>query len=296
MESKSLEITLRPYRLSDAEDFLKYTEDERVTQFTRWNTFKSKKEALSYIKDCRAEIGYALAAEYWGQGIVIRAVKMAITEGFNEFTDLVRMQALVLIENKASQRVLEKLGFHMEGLLREYTIHKVMESSRISLRPFKVSDADDFLKWASDDKVTRYLRWNTITSREEALAYIEKVAIPHPWRQSICLDDHSIGYVSVKPELGDDTCRAHVSYAVSAEYWGQGIAKQALRMAMSRVYKEFPCLVRVEALVEVENKGSQMVLEKVGFVKEGLLRKYGYCKGEIRDMFIYSFLSTDKIM
>ncbi|KAM1281457.1 hypothetical protein ACFX15_021625 [Malus domestica] len=34
------------------------------------------------------------------------------------------MQALVLIENKASQRVLEKLGFHMEGLLRKYTIHK----------------------------------------------------------------------------------------------------------------------------------------------------------------------------
>ncbi|XP_008390977.1 uncharacterized protein [Malus domestica] len=102
MESQSLEITLRPYRLSDAEDFLKYTEDEK----------------------CRAEIGYALAAEYWGQGIVIRAVKMAITEGFKEFTDLVRMQALILIENKASQRVLEKLGFHMEGLLREYTIHK----------------------------------------------------------------------------------------------------------------------------------------------------------------------------
>ncbi|XP_048427595.1 uncharacterized N-acetyltransferase p20 isoform X2 [Pyrus x bretschneideri] len=155
MENKSLEITLRPYRLSDAEDFSKYTGDETVTQFTRWNTFKSKEEVLSYINDvciphpycrsicindcsigmvfvkpqdgddkCRAEIGHALAAEYWGQGILIRAVKMAITEGFKEFTDLVRMQALVLIENKASQRVLEKLGFHMEGLLREYTIHK----------------------------------------------------------------------------------------------------------------------------------------------------------------------------
>ena len=49
---------------------------------------------------------------------------MAITDGFKELTDLVRMKALVLIENKASQRVLEKLGFHMEGVLRKYTIHK----------------------------------------------------------------------------------------------------------------------------------------------------------------------------
>lgn len=168
-----------------------------------------------------------------------------------------------------------------------------MESSRISLRPFKLSDADDFLKWASDDRVTRYLRWNSITSREEALTYIEKVAIPHPWRQSICLDDRCIGYVSVKPERGDDACRAHVSYSVSAEYCGQGIVTLALKMAISRVFKEFPVLVRIEALVEDENKGSQRVLEKVGFVKEGLLRKYGYCKGEIRDMIMYSFLSTD---
>lgn len=55
-------------------------------------------------------------------------------------------------------------------------------------------------------------------------------------------------------------------------------------MAVSRVFKEFPDLVRIEALVEVENKGSQRVLEKVGFLREGLLRKYGFCKGEIRDI------------
>ncbi|XVF63084.1 hypothetical protein PTKIN_Ptkin09bG0060600 [Pterospermum kingtungense] len=170
-----------------------------------------------------------------------------------------------------------------------------MDPSRISLRRFQLSDVDDFLKWASDDKVTRYLRWNTMTSREEALSYLDKVAIPQPFRRSICLDDRSIGYVSVKPGPGDDKCRAHLGYAVSAEYWGQGIATAALKMVVSNVFKEFPDLVRLEALVEVENLGSQKVLEKVGFLKEGLLRKYGFCKGEIRDMFLYSFLSTDSI-
>lgn len=171
-----------------------------------------------------------------------------------------------------------------------------MDFSKISLRPFKLSDADEFLKWASDERVTRYLRWNTITTKEEALMYIEKVAIPHPWRHSICFDDRSIGYVSIKPESGDDKCRAHVSYAVAAEYWRQGVVTVAMKMAISRVFKEFPDLVRLEALVEVENKGSQRVLEKVGFQKEGLLRKYGYCKGGIRDMFVYGFLAIDKIL
>ncbi|CAI9775903.1 unnamed protein product [Fraxinus pennsylvanica] len=169
-------------------------------------------------------------------------------------------------------------------------------NSLISLRPFKLSDADDFLKWASDEKGTHYLRWNSIQSKEEALKYIQEVAIPHPWRQSICLDDHSIGYISVRPESGSDRHRAHLGYAVGSNYWGQGIVTKAMKMAIPRVFEKFPYLVRLEALVEEENIGSQRVLEKVGFKKEGFLRKYGFNKGEIRDMFIYSFLLTDKII
>ena len=171
----------------------------------------------------------------------------------------------------------------------------LMESSRISVRPFKLSDAADLMSWGGDDRVTRYLRWNTITSREEAVKYLTEVAIPHPCRRSICLDDRSIGYISVKPESGDDRCRAHLAYALGWEYWGQGIVTAALKMTLSTVFKEFPYLVRLESLVEVENKASQRVLEKAGFLQEGLLRKYGFNKGEVRDMFIYSFLFTDSI-
>ncbi|KAG8370226.1 hypothetical protein BUALT_Bualt14G0095000 [Buddleja alternifolia] len=170
-----------------------------------------------------------------------------------------------------------------------------MDSSKISLRPFKPSDADDFLAWASDDKVTQYLRWNSITSREQALTYINRVAIPHPWRHSICLDGRSIGYISVRPESDRDCHRAHVGYAVGSDHWGLGIVTIAMKMAIPSVFEKFPFLVRLEAFVEDENIGSQRVLEKVGFKKEGFLRKYGFNKGEIRDMFVYSFLKTDEI-
>ncbi|KAJ4980182.1 hypothetical protein NE237_010962 [Protea cynaroides] len=140
----------------------------------------------------------------------------------------------------------------------------------ISLRPFKLSDVDDFMLWATDDRVTQYLRWNTISTREDALNYIREVIIPHPWRRSICLNDRSIKYMSVKPESGDGTCRAHIG--------------------------DMPYLVRVQAFVKVENKASQRVLEKVGFLREGLLRKYGFNKAEIKDFIIYSFLSTNTML
>ncbi|KAI3441973.1 N-acetyltransferase domain-containing protein [Psidium guajava] len=168
--------------------------------------------------------------------------------------------------------------------------------SAITLRPFELSDAADFLSWAGDDRVTRYLRWDPVTSLEEAEWYLRTVAIPHPWRRSICLGDRSIGYVSVKRGSGDERCRAHVGYAVGAEFWGRGFATAALRMAARRAFDEMPELMRLEAFVEAENGGSQRVLEKVGFVKEGLLRKYGICKGEVRDMYVYSLLSTDEVL
>ncbi|KDP40197.1 hypothetical protein JCGZ_02195 [Jatropha curcas] len=171
-----------------------------------------------------------------------------------------------------------------------------MDPSRISIRPFKLSDVDDFLKWASDDRVTSNLRWNSITTTEEALKHLKEVAISHPWRRSICLDHRSIGCISIWQYSGDDRCRANIGYAVATEYWGQGIATIALKMALSSVFQDIPELVRLEALVAVKNKGSQRVVEKVGFSKEGLLRKYTFCKGEFRDLIIYSFLSTDKIL
>lgn len=154
-----------------------------------------------------------------------------------------------------------------------------VDLSRISLRPFKMSDVDDFLIWAGDDQVTRNLRWKTCGSREEALAFIRDVCIPHPWRRSICLDDRSIGFVSVYPWSGDERCKADIGYAIGTNYWGQGIATKALMTAVPQVFKDFNELLRLQAFVDVENKASQRVLEKAGFLREGVLRKYTFLKG-----------------
>jgi RimJ/RimL family protein N-acetyltransferase len=69
----------------------------------------------------RAEIGYELAREYWGQGIMSEAIKAILAFGFDEL-GLNRVEAMVLVGNVASARFLEKLGFQQEGVLREYKL------------------------------------------------------------------------------------------------------------------------------------------------------------------------------
>ena len=66
----------------------------------------------------RAEVGFALAREFWGRGLMLRAVPAMIQFAF-ERLDLHRIEADADPRNAASLRVLERLGFQREGLLRE---------------------------------------------------------------------------------------------------------------------------------------------------------------------------------
>ncbi|KAF8084492.1 hypothetical protein N665_0716s0037, partial [Sinapis alba] len=87
--------------------------------------------------------------------------------------------------------------------------------------------------------------------------------------------------------------KAHIGYELSHEYWGKGIATRAVSIAVPRVFSDLSHILRLQAFVQTQNKASQRVLEKVGFQREGLLRKYSYIKGAIHDVFLYSLLSSD---
>ncbi|KAF8392383.1 hypothetical protein HHK36_022725 [Tetracentron sinense] len=126
----------------------------------------------------------------------------------------------------------------------------------ISLRPFDLSDVDDFMVWATDDRATRFAA-GTLTLVETPL------------------------------------CRGELGYVIATKFWGQGIATKAVKMVASSIFSECPNVERLEALVSVENLASQRVLEKVGFQKEGVLRKFFIKRGKTLDMVMYSLLSTD---
>ena len=71
----------------------------------------------------RAVIGYDLARPYWRRGIMTEALEAVIEFGF-ERMGLNRIEAVVFVENVASHRLLEKLRFEREGVLRDYEFLK----------------------------------------------------------------------------------------------------------------------------------------------------------------------------
>lgn len=68
-----------------------------------------------------AELGYYIAEEYWGKGIMTEAVKQICNYVFRN-SDIIRIYAEPFSYNRASCRVLEKAGFQHEGTLRSNAI------------------------------------------------------------------------------------------------------------------------------------------------------------------------------
>ncbi|CAH1212175.1 IS1595 family transposase ISSpgl1 [Paenibacillus plantiphilus] len=71
----------------------------------------------------RIEIGYDLSPDFWGQGLMKEAADRVISFGFS-LMKVNRIEARVEPENGASMRLMDKLGFHKEGVLRQLEFEK----------------------------------------------------------------------------------------------------------------------------------------------------------------------------
>ena len=150
-----MDFILRPWRREDVPDVLKYANNDKIARNLR-NIFPypyTLADAESFVDSClgadgscqlfraievegraagsialcrggdvyalAAELGYWLAEDFWGKGIMTRAVQQICEEGAERWEDLLRIYAEPFAHNTASRRVLEKAGFTLEGVLRK---------------------------------------------------------------------------------------------------------------------------------------------------------------------------------
>lgn len=85
---------------------------------------------------------------------------------------------------------------------------------------------------------------------------------------------------------------ANLGYWVRTSAAGRGIATQAARLVARFGFDQLG-LHRIEILAAVDNIASQRVAEKVGAVREGVLRKRLLINSESRDAVMFSLLPED---
>ncbi len=112
---------------AQAQEIIEFYQDPEGKTYNRWGIVRKQDNQL--IGTCgyhkwdrrffRAEIGYDLSPSSWGQGYMTEALYAVIENGFGRM-GLNRIGALVYTENVRSIKLLQKLGFQKEGVLRDY--------------------------------------------------------------------------------------------------------------------------------------------------------------------------------
>lgn len=173
----------------------------------------------------------------------------------------------------------------------------VLETDRLILRQVTYDDASSLLKYLSDIDVMKYYGLEPFKSIDEAIEEIywykqifrEGTGIR--WGISLRGQDQIIGSCGFF-DRAEEHYRAEIGYELSKEHWGKGLASEALRAVIRYGFEQMN-LQRIQALIEPPNIPSQKLVERQGFIREGLLRSYEYTCGKFDDLYMYSMLKQD---
>jgi RimJ/RimL family protein N-acetyltransferase len=129
---------------------------------------------------------------------------------------------------------------------------------------------------------------------------------PYPYRQSdarswvrlasteglnqvfaIDVDGFVVGAIGIRPRDDVYALTAELGYWLGEEFWNRGIITEAV-IAVTQYAFETLGMARVDAEVFEWNPASMRVLEKAGFVREGVLRKSAYKNRQIIDQILYA--------
>jgi len=103
-------------------------------------------------------------------------------------------------------------------------------------------------------------------------------------------DSIKIGYVAYF--LTGVSKQTEIGYALIPDERRKGYGTEAIQIIIDYLFLS-KSINRIQAEINPNNIGSQRVLEKAGFVKEGILRESFYSRGEWRDTAIFSVLREE---
>ncbi len=184
-----------------------------------------------------------------------------------------------------------------ETIYRIFSHLPELETERLLLRRMRVDDADDMFAYARRRDVTKYLTWNPHPDRAYTAEYLQYLASRYrvgdfyDWGVTLRENGRMIGTCGFTSfDFGHNS--AQVGYVLNPDYWGEGIAPEALRAVIRFGFRELG-LHRIEACYIEGNDRSRRVMEKVGMTYEGTRRGAMRIKGEYRNIGTCAVLRED---
>lgn len=150
----------------------------------------------------------------------------------------------------------------------------------VQLRCFEAADIPLLLTYMNNRNVTQYL------TDKIPQPYLEKDAqwwvnegSKAGFTRAIIYEGQFVGCVGIIPETHERCRTVELGYWLAESFWGKGLAAQAVRQIVDLIFTETD-VMRIYAPVFHPNKSSMRVLEKSGFVQEGVHQQEIYKNGQ----------------
>lgn len=149
----------------------------------------------------------------------------------------------------------------------------ILETNRLLLRHFVMSDLDDLFTFYSDPDVVKYIP-DAPRTHEETKEELEWFRNGHPkfpelglWATIEKQTGQFIGRCGLLPWTIDEQQEVEVAFAFAKAYWGQGLATEAAQ-AIAQYAFEHLHLSRLICVIDHDNQGSIRVATKMGMTFE----------------------------
>jgi RimJ/RimL family protein N-acetyltransferase len=125
---------------------------------------------------------------------------------------------------------------------------------------------------------------------EDALNWVNFLCNQDPLINfAITINDEVAGGIGLEPRQDVYRKTAILGYWLSEELWGRGIMPEAVKLVTEYAFKKLD-FIRIQASVYSKNPASMRVLEKAGYIKEGIMRNAVIKQGVIMDEHLYAIL------
>lgn len=184
-----------------------------------------------------------------------------------------------------------------EKIYRVFSHLPELTTERLTLRKMLVADASDMYEYAARPEVTKYLTWQPHPDRDYTREYLQYLGnryaagMFYDWAIVYEPDCKMVGTCGFTA-FNCTSDSAEVGYVLNPEYWGKGIAPEALIRVLEFGFDDLG-LHRIEARFIEENDRSRRVMEKVGMRFEGVLREGMLVKGNYVNVGICSILESE---
>jgi ribosomal-protein-alanine N-acetyltransferase len=160
------------------------------------------------------------------------------------------------------------------------------------LKPLSSKDIPDLLAEFSDPRVVEWMDIDPLRTADEAASIVtwaeaqRSLGAGVRWSIQRRADGGFVGTCGFNNIVVERGRRGEIAYDLDHRWQGQGVMAEVLPAVMDFGWRRLR-LHRLEALVTPGNERSCRLLERHGFIREGLLAGYGFWKGRFWDQIVY---------